>query len=115
MAKRNGGFNFGGMGGGNMQKLVLQAQQMQADAERVQSEIGAMEFSATTGGGMVTATVYGRKEVKSITINPECIDPDDAEMLGDMVVSAVNEALRIADTTMNTELEKVTRGMPLGF
>lgn len=103
------------MGGGNMQQLMKQAQRMQENVQRVQQEINDREFTSSAGGGAVTATVYGRKEVKAIVIDPSCVDPDDVEMLQDLVMSAVNEALREADETMTSEMGKVTGGMNLGF
>ncbi len=106
--------NFPGMGG-NMQQIMKQAQKMQQDVARIQQEISEREFTATVGGGAVSATVYGRKEVKSIAIDPACVDPDDVEMLQDLVISAVNEALRTAEETMNAEMNRVTGGMNLGF
>ena len=105
---------FPGMGG-NMQQLMKQAQKMQQDVARVQEEIGNREFTASVGGGVVKATVYGRKEFKCIEISPDCVDPDDVEMLQDLVLSAVNEAMRLADETMAAEMNKVTGGMNLGF
>ena len=104
----------GGMGGGNMQQLMRQAQKMQQDMTRIQQEISEREFTASVGGGVVSATVLGTKELKAITIDPSCVDPDDVEMLQDLIISAVNEAMRGADT-MNSEMNKVTGGMKLGF
>ena len=98
----------GGMGGGNMQQLMRQAQKMQQDMARIQQEISEREFTASVGGGVVSATVLGTKELKAITIDPSCVDPDDVEMLQDLIISAVNEA-------MNSEMNKVTGGMKLGF
>ena len=113
MAK--GGFP-GGMGGmGNMQQLMRQAQKMQQDVAKKQEELNEREFEATAGGGVVHVVVYGRKELKSITIAPEVIDPDDAEMLQDLVVAAVNEALRKADEAISAEMGRLTGGMNLGF
>ncbi len=106
---------FPGMGGGNMQQLMKQAQKMQQEVQRLQQEINDREFTATVGGGAVQATVFGRKEVKSVTIDPACVDPDDVEMLQDLVISAVNEALRTAEETMAAEMNRVTGGMNLGF
>lgn len=107
---------FPGMGGGmNMQQMMKQAQKMQQDMARMQEELGARELTAQSGGGVVKATVYGRKEVKSIEINPSCVDPDDVEMLQDLITAAVNEALRMADEMMNAEMGKITGGMNLGF
>lgn len=106
---------FPGMGGGNMQQMVRQMQQMQQKIEKIQEEIGETEFSASTGGGAVTVVVNGKKEVKSIVLSPECVDPDDIEMLQDLILSAVNEAMRIADNTMQEEMANVTGGLPIGF
>ena len=105
----------GGMGGGNMQQLMRQAQKMQQDMARTQQEISEREFTATVGGGVVSATVLGTKELKAITIDPACVDADDVEMLQDLSISAVNEAIRSADETMTNELNKITGGMKLGF
>ena len=105
----------GGMGGGNMQQLMRQAQKMQQDMARIQQDISEREFTASVGGGVVSATVLGTKELKAITIDPSCVDPDDVEMLRDLIISAVNEAVRNADETMNSEMNKVTGGMKLGF
>ncbi len=113
MAK--GGFP-GGMGGGaNMQQLMMRAQRMQQDVQRTQAELAEREFSASAGGGIVTATVNGNKEVKSIVIAKECVDPDDVEMLQDLVLSAVNGALRTATETVEAEIAKITGGMGLGL
>ncbi len=98
----------------NMDKIMKQAQKMQQDVARIQQEISEREFTASVGGGVVSATVYGRKEVKAIVIDPACIDPDDVEMLQDLVISAVNEALRLAEERMSTEMNRVTGGMNLG-
>ena len=113
MAKRGG---FPGMGmPGNMNNLMKQAQKMQADITRMQEELNEREFEASAGGGVVKAVVYGRKEVKSIELAEEIVDPDDVEMLQDLVVAAVNEALRKADETVAAEMSKLTGGMNLGF
>lgn len=112
MAK--GGFP-GGMGGGSMQQLMLRAQKMQQDVQRTQAELNDREFTESSGGGMVTVTVSGSKEVRSIVINPACVDPDDVEMLQDLVLSAVNEALRTATKTIEDEISKITGGMGLGL
>jgi len=102
------------MGGGNMQQLMKQAQKMQQDVARVQQEISEREFTASVGGGVVTAVVVDNA-VKSITIDPSCVDPEDVEMLQDLVMSAVNEALGNAKQTMESEMNRVTGGMNLGF
>jgi len=101
------------MGGGNMQQLARQAQKLQQQMTKVQEEIEAREFEATAGGGMATARVNGKKELISISIKPEAVDPDDVEMLQDLVVAAVNEALREASETMEREMGKFTGGMSL--
>lgn len=108
--------NFGGFGGGaNMQQLMRQAQKMQQDMQRAQEELQAREFSATAGGGMVTAVVNGAKQLTKLTISPDCVDPDDVEMLEDLVTAAVNEALRNAAETAEREMGRITGGMGLGF
>ncbi|MBQ2662467.1 MAG: YbaB/EbfC family nucleoid-associated protein [Clostridia bacterium] len=106
---------YPGFGGANMQQLMRQAQKMQQDVQRMQDELAQREFSATVGGGVVTAVVLGSKELKSITIDPACVDPDDVEMLQDLIISAVNEANRIADEETNSQMSKVTGGLNLGF
>lgn len=109
------GFNMGGMGGGNMQQLMRQAQKMQENVQRVQEEVGNSELEYTAGGGAVKVVIYGRKELKSIEIQPECVDPEDVEMLQDLVLAAVNGALQLAGETMEREMNKVTGGLNIGF
>ena len=103
------------MGGANMQQLMKQAQKMQQDMQRMQAELQTREFTATVGGGVVKATAYGSKALKSIEIDPSCVDPDDVEMLQDLVLSAVNEAMRMADEAVSSEMGRFTGGMGLGF
>ena len=105
----------GGMGGGNMQQLMMRAQKMQQDVQRTQAELNEREFTASSGGGMVTVTVSGSKDVRSIVINPACVDSEDVEMLQDLVLSAVNEALRTATKTIEDEIGKITGGLGLGL
>lgn len=112
MAKGGG---FPGMGGMNVQQMMKQAQKMQQDMEKLQQQVGDKELTASSGGGMVSVTVNGRKDVLKVQINPECVDPSDVEMLEDLVLSAVNEALRMAEELMSSEMNKVTGGMNLGF
>jgi DNA-binding YbaB/EbfC family protein len=113
MAKRGyPGGRGGAMGGGNMQNLLKQAQQMQKQMEQAQEEINEMEFEASSGGGMVTAKVKGDKQLLSIKIAPEAVDPDDMEMLEDMVVAAVREAMEKADKESQDKMGKFTSGMP---
>ena len=99
------------MGGCNMQQLARQAQKLQQQMTKAQEEIEAREFEATAGGGMATAKVNGKKELLSIEIKPEAVDPDDIEMLQDLIVAAVNEALRQAGDTMEREMGKLTGGL----
>ena len=85
--------NFGGFGGGGMQNLMRQAQKMQEDMQRKRAELDAREFSASVGGGMVEIVMSGDKNVRSLKIKPEVVDPDDVEMLEDLIVSAVGDVL----------------------
>jgi len=104
----------GGMGG-NMQQLMRQAQKMQEKMATMQEELNAREFTASAGGGAVQATVTGKKELINIEIDPDCVSPDDVEMLQDMIIAAVNGALHQAEETVNSEMGKITGGMNLGF
>ena len=103
-----------GMGGGaaNLQQLARQAQKMQEQMEQITTELEAKEYTAAAGGA-VSATVTGKMEVKNIDIKPEVIDPDDAEMLGDLVAAAVNEALRAAANEKEEKLGAISGGMSL--
>jgi hypothetical protein len=96
---------------GGMNNIVRQAQQMQKKISKVQEEIGEKEIEASTGGGVVTAVVTGNQELVEINIDPEVMDPDDVELLEEMIVGAVNQAMKLADDMMNEEIEKVTGGM----
>jgi hypothetical protein len=96
---------------GGMNNIVRQAQQMQKKISKVQEEIGEKKIEASTGGGVVTAVVTGNQELLEVNINPEVVDPDDVEMLEEMIVGAVNQAMKLADEMMNEEIEKVTGGM----
>ena len=107
MGKYNG-FNTGG---GNMQQLMRQAQKMQQEVARVQEEVGNTEFESSVGGGVVKVVINGAKEFKGITIAPEVIDPDDIEMLQDLIISGVNEILKEVDDYGAAEMEKVTGGV----
>ena len=111
MAK--GGFR-GMRGGMNQAAMMKQAQKMQQEMLRMQEEMENKTYSATTGGGMVTATVTGKHEVKDLVINPEAVDPDDVEMLQDMIIAAVNEAMRAADTDAANNMSRMTGGLNLG-
>ena len=107
MAKR-GGFP-GGMPG-NMNNLMKQAQKMQKQMEAQQAELEAKEFTAAAGGGVVEITVTGKKEVTKVKIDPEAVDPDDVEMLEDLIMAATNEALRKCEEESQAQMSKLTGG-----
>ena len=109
MAKR-GGFPGGGMPG-NMSNLMKQAQRMQRQMEESAIELETAEFTATAGGGAVEVTVTGKKEVTKVKLDPEAVDPDDVEMLEDVIMAAVNEALRKADEASAANMAKLTGGL----
>ena len=115
MAKGFGGRGMPGMGGGMNMNMIKQAQKMQQDMLRMQQELQEKEYRAAAGGGVVTAVVNGKHELKDLVIDPEAVDPDDVEMLQDMILSAVNEAMRAADSDANQTMSKLTGGMNLGF
>lgn len=104
-------------GGGNVQKQVQAMQQMQARMESLQAEINEMETTASSGGGAVSVKVNGKKEILEINLAPEVVDPDDIEMLQDLIMTAVNEALRQMDEISNNEMNKLTGslGLPAGI
>lgn len=112
MAKR-GGFPGGAMPG-NMNNLMKQAQRMQRQMEEGQKELETKEFTAKSGGGAVEVTVTGKKEIKEVKLSQEVVDPDDIEMLEDLVMAAVNEALRMADEANSELMGKMTGGLGLG-
>ena len=105
----------GGFSGGMNMNMVRQAQKMQQDMLKMQQEVEEQEFSATAGGGAVTAVVSGKRQLKSIVIDPDAVDPEDVEMLQDTVVAAVNEALRKAEAAMSDSMSKLTGGLNLGL
>ena len=107
------GFNGGMPGGMNMNNLMKQAQKMQKQMEQVQGEVENKTLEITAGGGAVKVVISGQKQLKEITISPEVVDPDDIEMLQDLVMTAVNEAIRQADEMVNAEMGKITGGMGL--
>ncbi len=106
---------FPGMPGGNMQQMLKQAQRMQANIAKLQEELEAREYEASAGGGAVSVKANGKKELLSLTIQKEAVDPEDVEMLQDMVLAAVNEVLRKVEETTNAEMGKITGGMNLPF
>jgi DNA-binding YbaB/EbfC family protein len=99
------------MGGGNMQQLARQAQKLQQQMTEMQAALDAREFEASAGGGMVTVKVNGKRELLALAIKPEAVDPEDVEMLQDLVLAAVNEALRQASETIEREMGKMTGGI----
>ena len=102
-----------GMGGGpqNMQAMIRQAQKMQEDMATLQEELDAREYEIKAGGGVVGVKINGKKEILAIDIQPEIVDPDDIETLSDILVAAVNEAIKRVETTNSEEMDKITKGM----
>lgn len=105
---------MGGGGGGINMNMIKQAQKMQADMLKMQEELEKAEYSATAGGGVVTAVISGKKELVSLSIDPDAVDPDDVEILQDMIIAAVNEALRKAEASAGESMAKITGGLNLG-
>ena len=95
--------------------MVKQAQKMQADLLKMQEDMEEKIYTAQSGGGAVTATVNGKHELAELHIQPDAVDPEDVEMLQDLIVAAVNEAMRMADTSMSESMSKLTGGLNLGF
>lgn len=102
---------FPGMGGGNMNNLLKQAQKFQKQMEDMQKELENKSYEVSVGGGTVKATVNGKKQLVDITIDPEVVDPDDVEMLQDLIMSACNEALKKAEEDSSEGMKKMTGGM----
>ena len=115
MAKGFNSRGMGGMGGGNMNNMIRQAQKMQQDMMKAQEELESKTYEAAAGGGVVSAVVSGKKELVSIAIDPEAVDPDDVEMLQDLIVAAVNEALRKATEDAASQMSRLTGGLNLPF
>ena len=113
MAKR--GFP-GGMGGGaNMNHMLKQAQKMQEQMMKMQEEMENKTYEAAAGGGAVKVVLDGKRELKEVVLSPEVVDPDDIEMLQDLIMAATNEALRMADEANNELMGKMTGGLGGGF
>ena len=106
MSKKGGFPGMGGFGGINMNQIMKEAKKMQADMEKSQEELQAKEFDATAGGGAISVKVSGSKEIKEIKINKDVVDPDDVEMLQDLIITCVNEALRKVDSAQAASLSK---------
>lgn len=102
---------FPGMGGGNMNNMMKQMQKMQKQMEQMQAELEEKEVEASAGGGAVTALVNGKKELINITIDESVVDPEDVDMLQDLIIAAVNEAMRSAEDMVNSEMKKITGGL----
>ena len=115
MAKGFNARGMKGMGGGMNMNMLMQAQKMQQDMMRLQQELQEKEYQAAAGGGVVSATVNGKHELKALVIDPEAVDPDDVEMLQDMIVAAVNEAMRAADSDAASTMQSITGGLGLPF
>lgn len=98
-------------GKADMQKQMQQMQAMQQKMEEMQAALDEQEVTATAGGGVVSVTVNGKKELTSVVIKPEAVDPDDVEMLQDLIIAAVNEGIRQIDEMSSTEMEKITGGL----
>jgi len=113
MAKGYGG--RGGMGGGMNMNMIKQAQKMQQEMLRLQQEMEEKEYQSSAGGGAVTATVTGKRELKALDIDPEVVDPEDVEMLQDLIVAAVNQALKTAEEDAASSMSKLTGGLNLPF
>lgn len=106
MAKRGGFPGMGGFGGMNLNQLMKEAKKMQSDMEKSQEELASKEFEATAGGGAVYVKVSGNKELKEIKIQKEVVDPEDVEMLEDLILTCINEALRKVDSEQASQLGK---------
>ena len=115
MGKGNFRGGYGGMGGMNQMQMMKQAQKMQQDLLKMQEELGQAEYTAAAGGGVVSATVSGKRELTALVIDPEAVDPEDVEMLQDMVIAAVNEALRKAEDAASQNMSRLTGGLNFGF
>lgn len=115
MAKGFNSRGMGGLGGGMNMNMIKQAQKMQQDMMKMQQELQEKEYTAAAGGGVVTAVVNGKHELKNLEIDSEAVDPDDVEMLQDLIVAAVNEAMRSADNDASSSMQKLTGGLGLPF
>ena len=103
--------NFGGFGGGNMQQLMRQAQKMQEQLQQAQDKLDAAEYVASSGGGMVSVKISGKRELTSIVIDPQVVDPEDIEMLQDLIMAAVNEGLRKGEEAREAAMSRMAPGM----
>lgn len=106
MSKRGGFPGMGGFGGMNLNNLMKEAKKIQADLEKSQEELAVKEFDASAVGGAITVKVSGTKEIKEITIKKEVVDPEDVEMLQDLIITCINEALRKVDSAQTAQMGK---------
>lgn len=104
---------FGGGGAANLQQLARQAQKLQEEMDKANTELEQKEYTATAGGEAVKVVVTGKMEVKSIEMKPEVVDPEDVEMLSDLIIAAVNEALRAASTEKSARMEELSGGLSM--
>ena len=105
-----------GLGGAqNMQSMIRQAQKMQEDMAALQEDLDSREYDVSAGGGMVELKISGKKEILSISIKPEIVDPDDVETLEDIIVAAVNEGIKRVETTNESEMQKLTGSLGMGM
>ena len=114
MAKGFNARGMKGMGGGMNMNMIRQAQKMQADMQKMQSQLEDKIYTAQAGGGAVKVTANGKHQLTSLTILPDAVDPQDVEMLQDMVIAAVNEAMRAADAEAANNMSRLTGGLNLG-
>ena len=105
----------GGFGGGMNSGMMKQAQKMQQDLLKMQEEMEEKTYSAQSGGGAVFALVNGKHEILELKISPDAVDPEDVEMLQDLIIAAINEAMRKAENSMSESMSKLTGGLNLGF
>lgn len=115
MAKGYGNRGMGNMGGGMNMNMMKQAQKMQQDMLKMQEEMETKTYEAKSGGGVVSATVTGKRVLQSLTIDPDAVDPDDVEMLEDLILAAVNEALRAAETDSNENMQQIRGGLNINL
>ena len=106
---------YGNGGGGNMQAMLKQAQKMQEDMATLQADLDAREYDVKAGGGMVELKINGKKEILSISIKPDIVDPDDVETLEDIIVAAVNEGIKRVESTNEAEMQKITGSLGMGM
>lgn len=115
MAKGFNSRGMRGMGGGINQNMIRQAQKMSADMQKTQTSLQTREYASQSGGGAVKVVVTGKHQLKSISINPDAVNPEDVELLQDMILTAVNDAMRAADEDAASTMNRITGGLNLGL